>query len=308
MKATVDILMATYNGAQFLEEQLQSLLDQTYSDWNLIIHDDGSEDDTFSIIKAFQQKDSRIELLEDGIVFKSSSANFMHLLSYSTIGQLVIFCDQDDIWLSNKLEVLVKTIMPESGPCAVYCNSYLMQGTKVSAAMATLFERTNLRNSLFLNSGVQGNSLMVNRQLLNLLKEFPDFIYMHDHFITIAALTFGKVIPVNIPLMHYRQHAGNVTGNVESSYYKRVFNFFSGTQFVVDKAHFEAVYSFYLKYENYIRIDNRLLFQAYFDYVYSKSVLRRLRIVNKFGFRIGKHAYILLLKTLLRKPISKQAI
>lgn len=307
MKARVDILMATYNGADFLKEQLQSLLDQTYSDWNLIIHDDGSHDDTLAIINSFKQTEPRITLLDDGVLFKNAAANFMHLLGHST-APLVIFCDQDDLWFPNKLEVLVGAIENKQGPCAVYCNSYLMQGSKITEVLVTQFERTDLRNSLFLNGGVQGNSLMFNRQLINLLAELPDYIYMHDHFITIAAVTFGRLMPLNLPLMYYRQHSANVTGNIESSYVKRVIGFFMAEQFVIDRAHYNSLRSFYLKYEYQISSERKALFQAYFNYVSSNSVLQRITIVQKFGFRIGQSPYILLLKTILRRPISKQSI
>ena len=78
----IDILMATYNGAKFIASQIRSLQNQTFTDWKLLIHDDGSTDGTIEILNFFCANDKRINIINDGIQFHNCALNFMHLLKY----------------------------------------------------------------------------------------------------------------------------------------------------------------------------------------------------------------------------------
>ena len=102
----VQIVMATYNGEKYIEKQIESIISQTITDWSLLIHDDGSTDETIKIIKHYEKKDSRIHLLDDNILFKNSSANFIHLIRNSDdSAKYLSLCDQDDVCFPNKLEI-----------------------------------------------------------------------------------------------------------------------------------------------------------------------------------------------------------
>ncbi|MBR1732901.1 MAG: glycosyltransferase, partial [Alloprevotella sp.] len=98
--AKIDILLAAYNNAAYLPAQIRSLQNQTFTDWRLLVHDDGSADDTVGVVREFASADSRITLIEDGVTFHSAQGNFMHLLPFSD-SEFAIFCDGDDIWLDN---------------------------------------------------------------------------------------------------------------------------------------------------------------------------------------------------------------
>ncbi|MCW2119415.1 glycosyltransferase family 2 protein [Flavobacterium sp. 7A] len=298
---TVDILLATYNGAKYVEAQIHSIISQSHKDWRLVIHDDGSKDNTVTIIKKFSAVDSRIMLVDDGVSFGNAGQNFMYLLQFSS-ADYIMFCDQDDIWFDNKLDVLYQEIKNKEFPCAVYCNADAYDGSKVVSKNITLFHRSTLENSLFLNSGVQGCSLMFNRKLLNCLKEFPNYVYMHDHLITIASVTFGKLFHIDDSLMLYRQHDSNVTGNINNSLLSRMKQFLFTRNSVIDKKHYEANLSFFEKYSPVISRKNKEIFNAYFAYP-KKNRLERLGIILKYQFVIGNHYSILFVKTLLRKPI-----
>ena len=99
---TTAILLATYNGEKFLREQLDSLLQQTYSDWTLYIHDDGSTDSTKEIIKEYEQKYENITMLRYPSQ-KGAKNNFMSLLE-RVEANYYLFCDQDDVWRKDKVE------------------------------------------------------------------------------------------------------------------------------------------------------------------------------------------------------------
>lgn len=102
----VVILMSTYNGEKYIEEQLESLLNQTYSDIKIFIRDDGSKDRTKEIIKQFLQKSKNIFLIEgENIGFINS---FFELLNISDTADYYAYCDQDDVWMEDKIERAVK--------------------------------------------------------------------------------------------------------------------------------------------------------------------------------------------------------
>ena len=104
----VDVLLATYNGEQYLQEQIESILNQTYTDFRLLISDDGSKDKTIDIVEEYAKKDDRI------IIFKQNEnmgvvKNFEFLMK-QVQSKYFMFSDQDDIWKKDKIEKSVKKI------------------------------------------------------------------------------------------------------------------------------------------------------------------------------------------------------
>lgn len=99
--STIAILMATYNGAKYLREQIDSIINQSCSDWALYIQDDGSRDETIDIIKSYQ--DERVKLVDVGLSRQGAGMNFMSLLNMVD-SEYYMFCDQDDVWFPDKIE------------------------------------------------------------------------------------------------------------------------------------------------------------------------------------------------------------
>ncbi|MGK6349753.1 glycosyltransferase [Parapedobacter sp. DT-150] len=298
----VDILMATYNGSEYLTMQVESVLRQTYSHWRLLIHDDGSLDDTLELIRHFQKRDKRIQLLDDGVRGLGAAGNYMHLMKHAT-ADLCMFCDQDDIWFEDKVNKLVAVIKDERQPAAAYANAFFYkQGN--TYRKTTDIHPSRLNNTLFMNSGIQGCSLIVNRQLMNLVKPFDGKIVMHDHLLTLAAITFGKLIYLDKVLMLYRQHEQNTTDNHQVNWLDRLHSFLFGKNAVVDRRHFEANYAFYAYFAARLPERDKRLFRAYFEYTETPTVMGRLKLVWKNGFQLGNRKGLLLVKTLVRKAIS----
>ena len=98
--------MATYNGEKYLREQLQSLYNQTYTDWTLYIGDDGSSDGTASIVREFSQRYGNI-VFHQNSEGKGAMRNFMDLLAEAE-ADYYMFCDQDDVWLPHKVETTLR--------------------------------------------------------------------------------------------------------------------------------------------------------------------------------------------------------
>ena len=118
----VTILMSTYNGENFLAEQIESIQQQTYTDWTLLIRDDGSKDKTRDIINRFSLEDDRIVFInpdqtENLGVIKS----FFTLLKYQE-SDYYLFSDQDDTWLPEKLSLQLEKASqyPSNKPLLVY--------------------------------------------------------------------------------------------------------------------------------------------------------------------------------------------
>lgn len=298
----VQILMATYNGARHIENQLLSIIAQTHKNWKLLIHDDGSTDNTIEIIRKYQAFDNRILLVEDNIQHLGAASNFLHLLKQSS-ASYVMFCDQDDIWMEDKIALMVNAMAETEGPAAVYCNAYAYRKSAIISNKVTFFHPKNIPTLLFLNSGIQGCSLMFNRHLLKFLDPLPRYVYMHDHLITLAAVTFGRLHYLNSSLMFYRQHEHNVTGNYEANLFKKAINLFNLDKAVIDAAHYKAVIAFYDQYKDKISLQNRIYFTAYQMYTQS-SRAKRLFIILRYGFKLGKSRNLLLLKTLMRKALK----
>ena len=109
MNPKIEILMATYNGEKYIGEQINSIINQTYTNWNLLIRDDGSKDKTLNIIKKYEKMDNRIILIRDNKDNLGFVKNFEELLKKSRT-EFVMFSDQDDYWLENKIEKYVEVI------------------------------------------------------------------------------------------------------------------------------------------------------------------------------------------------------
>ena len=135
----VDILLSTYNGEKFLGELLDSLLCQTCQNWRLVVRDDGSKDNTISIIKDYIEKygQDKIVLVSDGLGNRGPKESFGQLMEYS-LAPYVMFCDQDDVWLQDKIELSFQEILTlenrsgKSKPMLVSTNCSLVDQDLIS--------------------------------------------------------------------------------------------------------------------------------------------------------------------------------
>ncbi len=297
----IDILMATYNGSHYVAQQIRSLQNQTHEEWDLWVHDDGSADDTVKIVKDMACCDKRIHVVEDGIRLHSPAWNFMHLLALSK-AEYAIFCDQDDIWLENKLEVLLNVMLKsdQSLPQAVYGNGYVYHApTGEIVGRALLSTPRHLGETLFANGGVQGCALLINSRLRSICLDTPSNICMHDHLVTLAALTFGHLTYVDIPLMLYRRHAETVTDVQAASFGEKLRLFVRNRKPVLDRRHVEAIRDFVSHYDKSIPQEKRRLFDAFLILTrYSK--FRAFLTVLSEPFSLYGSKILLLLKLFVR--------
>lgn len=307
MKQKIDILMATYNGESFIRQQIASIQNQTMADWELYIHDDGSTDKTLDIIRDFALQDKRIVLIEDGVSFHEPASNFMSLLKHAQ-SDYVIFSDQDDIWLENKLEVMYQEIQRYDAqfPVAVYGNSYIYNSCNNEiSGRSILVPPAGLGTVLFMNGGIQGCAVMMNRPLYKICQEYSGFLAMHDHVVTLAAFTFGRMIYIDQKLMLYRRHDQTVTDVAFRNFGDKIVSFVHNRKPVIDRKHFKAIQAFYDFYSEQMAEKERNLF-LHFLKMEKMSRLRLMCTILRYPFNLYNSKFILLTKLFVRPFILRE--
>lgn len=217
---TVEILMATYNGASFVEEQIKSILEQTYPDWHLTVNDDCSTDNTYEILKEYQKKyPHKISVGQSNKNSKNAKNNFFYML-HNTTADYIMFSDQDDYWLPDKIKLTLEAMkLNEENNMPVLVHTDLSVVDKELNIIAkSMFKqqkldyKKNKPNNLAVQNIVTGCTVMINKPLAQLLYHTPMSVKVHDWWIGLVAGVFGKIVFVNKPTVFYRQHGLNVCG------------------------------------------------------------------------------------------------
>lgn len=228
----VQILMATYNGEKYLHSQLESILNQTYMNWNLLIRDDGSTDKTIDILKEYSHNDARIQYIVNEGVQHGWQINFQKLiqLGENIEAEFFMFCDQDDVWLHNKIEEYILEMRKletedEKVPIVLYSNMAIIddKGKVINSDFnQTYHMRIKRLTDAFFTQRVYGCSMMFNKVLLDktaqLLKKDVYEDLSHDGLVVkVSAINNGKIQFLEKPYMQYRRYGNNATGNQEFS-------------------------------------------------------------------------------------------
>ncbi len=219
----IAILMATYNGEKYLAEQIDSILSQTYQNFILYIRDDGSKDNTNKIINDYiKDHPGRIVRIECSKRLDGPVGNFMALLEYVyklEKHDLFMFSDQDDVWKKDKIEKTLNRYLEEkdkSKPILVYTDLEVVDNMlrKISTSQMKYLSfnpNDNSFNRLLPQCFISGCTMLLNRELVQMVDFNIEFIYMHDAYLALLASCFGKIIFLNQATMKYRRHGRNVT-------------------------------------------------------------------------------------------------
>lgn len=303
----VDILMATYNGSNFITSQIYSILSQTFTDWNLIIHDDGSDDKTIEKIQSFCKMDSRINLVVDEYKFRDPGNHFLYLLQYST-APFICFCDQDDVWLENKLEVMHAAIVSkeQTKEQVIFSDAYLYNSNNIWGRLLTSRPK-NLKELLFINGGIHGSACIFNRKMKTTLTSVQiEHVQMHDHLLTLVGCSFGSIDYLNNKLFLYRQHSKNVTGNIECNMIKRFIRAFNyrSPKYVLDKKVINSITEFKQKFAYRISAYDSRVFEKYIYITQMSNPILRFYLIFKEGFSLGNSKSHLWIKVLTRRFVK----
>lgn len=283
----IDILMATFNGERYLKEQLDSILSQTYQDFQILIRDDNSTDNTVCILEDFKNKyPQKIVLIKDDTICGSSVSNFMQLSKYAT-SEYAMYCDQDDFWLPNKIEITLKEMkkiekeIGESSPILVFAD-YIPVNENLKKIKSNpsnnQINAYNLDfNRLLVQNYVTGCLMMMNKALYIKMGNYRKEILMHDWWAALIASSMGRVSHIHENVMLYRQHKNNVVGavNVKSMSY-RIEKFFDKNTKNMKFKYRDQALLFFNRYKNFLDKEKRYQLQKFLEIYNTKSKLKRI--------------------------------
>jgi glycosyltransferase involved in cell wall biosynthesis len=224
MEYQLEILLSTHNGERYLSDQIDSLLAQSYTDWRLLIRDDGSTDRTRNIIDDYiNSYPDKIIFFQDELGFIGTLQSYSQLLRQST-APYIAFCDQDDIWLSEKLDIEMSRMLEEEykagNDLPLLINTDLMVTTDTLDILSKSFweyqninpvKMSSLRNLLVQNH-ITGCTCLMNRALVNIALPISASAIMNDWWMALIASAKGKIISISTPTVLYRQHDKNAIG------------------------------------------------------------------------------------------------
>lgn len=208
--AKVSVALASYNGEKYLREQLDSILTQSYPIYELIIVDDCSCDSTSQILHHYAAQYPQIHLEFNphnlGVV-----KTFERALQLCR-GELIALADQDDYWSNDKIAKLVNAL----GDSLLIHSDILVVDEALQPLQEGQFTHKRLTRGLYVDyllfNDVTGCTLLMKRELLDLVLPIPDGVYMHDHYLALIAAFYKRISYLDAPLVKYRQHSSNVVG------------------------------------------------------------------------------------------------
>lgn len=206
----ISVVLCTYNGEKYISRQLTSVINQTYRNFEIIVSDDASTDNTlFKIDEILSKSSVQYHILE-------SSKNLGYIKNFEkgilhAKGDHIALCDQDDVWSPNKLEVLISEIEEAS---LVYSDSSLIDesGEKKGFFLSDHFNMVSGKDcrKLILNNSISAHSMLFKSSLKKKILPLPDELF-HDWWIAFVAMNENGIKYVEDPLVSYRIHSNNAT-------------------------------------------------------------------------------------------------
>ena len=316
----IDILLATYNGEEYIKEQIDSILNQTYSNFRLLISDDNSTDKTLEIIRDYEKKDDRIKVFENkennGVI-----KNFEFLLK-QVDSDLYMLSDQDDVWYENKIEETYRKLKEDDADLVFTDLEVVDENLNtIYSSMNNYKGLTNKINKtigsyklVYLYNVITGCTILSKKKFIKDILPLPNDTknLLHDMWIGLVIALKGKISYLNKTTIKYRQHGTNEIGT------KKVSSEMNSIKEIRD--HFINVkvelFSEYLKYSdifpeeikkeneealNYYKmlekkhnnfrqwgIFNRLYKYESFKYKYENFLILNLPSIANIGFKIKR--------------------
>lgn len=219
----IAILLATYNGEKYLAAQLDSILSQTEQGFHLYIRDDSSTDSTMAIAQTYAEKrPAQISFSQNTQNSGSAKSNFLGMMA-DVQADYVMLCDQDDVWLPDKLARLLEemrlaetqygaqTPLLAHSDMRVVDNGLQPVSTSFWAYAQIDAQQTTLHR-IAVQNAVTGCATLYNRALAALLQTPPAYCIMHDWWLALTAAAFGHILPLPEATVLYRQHGSNAVG------------------------------------------------------------------------------------------------
>lgn len=265
------VLMSTYNGENYLRQQIDSLFAQKDVGIDLVVRDDGSKDNTAKIINELRKSHPNIQLfLGSNKGFVGSFSELVDNACRDTSAKFYAFVDQDDIWYPNKLECAIKKLnsYPNNVPNLFCSNSDIIdsEGNKTGKLFRN-YEPNYTRGNVLMYPLIQGCSMVFNRKALELYCAHQPKISYHDRWMYLICHFLGNVFYEPNPLFGYRVHERNALGpRKEYGFYtqcRRLWNMLFTTQV---SEYYRMNQEFYDNFFDVLQEKDKKLFEQYLGY------------------------------------------
>ena len=225
----IEVLLSTYNGESFLRQQLESILYQTYPEWEILIRDDGSYDDTLAIIQEFcDLYPSKIKQLQGGK--NIGCLRSFEILLQKSKSPYIMFSDQDDVWMPTKIEKAMDAMLKleskiSQAPCVI-CSDLCVVDAQLNLLNSSYWNYARINplllvkpNALAVNNYVTGCTILMNAMAKQIALPFGQMAVMHDAWIALSVVSNdGYIKTLSEANILYRQHNNNKVGAVSVKY------------------------------------------------------------------------------------------
>lgn len=209
----ITVLLSTYNGQKYLSQLLDSVLLQRDVEVNVIVRDDGSSDETKDILENYRSSDDRVTYYLGSNIGPAMS--FVELIQRAGDSDYYAFCDQDDVWLEEKLVSAVKELEHINGPALYHSNLHVVDRdlNYIREMHDANVGKCDSKYTAFIENYATGCTMVFNRALMALLRKgHPNQCIMHDMWVNTVASMLGTVVYDKNAYILYRQHDNNVVG------------------------------------------------------------------------------------------------
>ncbi len=291
----VVILMSTYNGEKYIADQLMSLINQTYQNIKIIIRDDGSKDHTTEILREFSKNNKNV-FVEEGNNLGFINSFFKLLEIADNDADYYAYCDQDDIWMEDKIERAVYLLnnTNKNKPALFFSNSDYYDSNMNFIASADKNKVYNFRNSL-VECVTQGMTMVINNTTRRyIIQNIPKNCLYHDWWTYMICSGFGEIIYDSKSLVKYRRHTKSVTvegKNALQLFIFRIKKFIIGDSLKQIKKQWKEFETFY--YDNLNDNDKKLLKMFTHKYTFFIALKKvfypmrfRRKIIDEINLRV----------------------
>lgn len=270
------------------------MIKQTYKDIKIVVRDDGSTDNSSAIIDDFCKEHPEKIFRVEGLPTGSAKQNFACLLEQCD-SDYIMFCDQDDVWLPDKVEkTMLAMNAAEDGkdiPVLVHTDLKVAdQNLNIISNSFFGFQKLIQNNitlpKLLVQNYVTGCTVMINRALKNVCGKLPDNCIMHDWWLALVAVLFGKLVLENSATIFYRQHSENQVGSKASygvAYVKQKLSAFKQVRNTYNATYLQAQ-ALLENYASRLSKEQKHILEEYCD-IPNKNKFGRISIMRKYGFK-----------------------
>lgn len=296
----VSVVLCSYNGEKYIEEQLKSIVNQSVKPDEIIVCDDRSTDNTVAIVnKVLSQSsiDYKIKINERNMgVIK----NFEHAIELAT-GDIIFLSDQDDVWHYKKIETIKREFEKDESCIMVFTDAELVDKERKKLGVnlwrtvhfsEKMLSDNNLIDILLNRPIVTGATMAFRKELFEKIRPFPEWC-LHDEWIAINASVYGSVKAIEFSLIEYRQHESNLVGAYKTLY-DRAKRYFNSIKVIEDirhrnynkyKAFYEMNYEILAKRKKAKEVYNCVQFWYEMKQLSKADVIRGLIIIFRNYFR-----------------------